>query len=115
VLRLPDPNLQFILTTDWSRLAIGAVFSQKDPHTGFDHPIAYKSRLLSSAEEICAPTGGECLALIWAIQKFRVYLDGRHFVVYTDHHALQWLNTRRHENSKLERWSLKLQEFDIEV
>jgi RNase H-like domain found in reverse transcriptase len=67
VLRLPDPNLQFILTTDWSRLAIGAVLSQKDPHTGFDHPVAYKSRLLSSAEKNYAPTEGECLALIWAI------------------------------------------------
>jgi RNase H-like domain found in reverse transcriptase len=83
VLRLPDPNLPFILTTDWSRLAIGAALSQKDPETGFDHPIAYKSRLLSWAERNYASTEAECIAVIWAIQKFRVYLDGCTWTVGT--------------------------------
>eukprot|EP00884_Botryococcus_braunii_P009958 jgi/Botrbrau1/18964/Bobra.0100s0001.1 len=58
---------------------------------------------------------GECLALFWAINKFRIYLDGKKFTVYTDHSALQWLNSKRHENSKLEMWAITLQEFDYEV
>jgi hypothetical protein len=115
ILRLPNFSLPFILTTDWSKVAIGAVLSQVDPETGFDHPISFKSRLLSSAERNYSPTEGECLALVWAIQKFRVFLDGRHFTVYTDHQALQWLDTKRHQNSKLERWALKLQEFDFTI
>ena len=57
---------------------------------------------------------GECLALFWAINKFRIYLDGKKFTVYTDHSALQWSNSKRHENSKLERWAIALQEFDYE-
>lgn len=114
VLRLPDFSREFILTTDWSKLAIGAVLSQVDPETQFDHPVAFASRLLTSAEQNYSPTEGECLALLWSIEKFRVYLDGRHFTVYTDHSPLQWLNSKRHENSKLERWSLKLQAYDLD-
>lgn len=115
VLKLPDFSRPFILTTDWSKLAIGAVLSQIDPETGFDHPVAFKSRLLTPAESNYAPTEGECLALVWAVQKFRVFLDGRHFTIYTDHQALQWLDTKRHQNSKLERWALRLQEYDFTV
>ncbi len=44
-----------------------------------------------------------------------MFLDGRHFTVYTGHQALQWLDTKRHQNSKLERWALRLQEFDFTV
>jgi hypothetical protein len=115
ILRMPRFDLIFIVTTDWSKLAIGAVLSQIDPDTNFDHPVAYASRLLTSAEQNYSPTEGECLALVWAVQKYRIYLDGRKFIVYTDHAALQWLNTRRHENSKLERWALQLQEFTYEI
>ncbi len=56
-------------------------------------------------------------ALHWSGQrfKFRPYLDGRHFTVLTDHAALQWLDTARFANCKLERWALRLQEFDFTV
>eukprot|EP00884_Botryococcus_braunii_P007052 jgi/Botrbrau1/16348/Bobra.178_1s0001.1 len=115
LLRLPNFRKPFILTTDWSKVAIGAVLSQIDEATEFDHPVAFASRLLNSAERNYAPTEGECLALVWAIEKFRHFLDGRHFIVYTDHAALQWLNTERHANSKLERWALRLQEYTFTV
>eukprot|EP00884_Botryococcus_braunii_P003186 jgi/Botrbrau1/12869/Bobra.0188s0011.1 len=115
LLRLPNFRKPFILTTDWSKVAIGAVLSQIDEATEFDHPVAFASRLLNSAERNYAPTEGECLALVWAIEKFRHFLDGRHFIVYTDHAALQWLNTKRHANSKLERWALRLQEYTFTV
>ncbi len=84
VLRLPDFGREFILTTDWSKVAIGAVLSQIDPETGFDHPVAFASRLLNDAERNYSPTEGELLALIWAVDKFRLYLDGRKFIAYTD-------------------------------
>jgi hypothetical protein len=115
ILRMPRFDLVFIVTTDWSKLAIGAVLSQVDPDTNFDHPVAYASRLLTSAEQNYSPTEGGCLALVWAVQKYRIYLDGRKFIVYADHAALQWLNTKRHENSKLERWAMQLQEFTYEI
>ena len=115
ILRLPDFTQPFVLTTDWSILAVGAVLSQIDPLTSFDHLIAFASRLFNSAERNYSSTEGEYLTLVWAVQKFRTYLDGRTFTVYTDHSALQWLNSKRHENSKLERWALRLQEYDFVI
>lgn len=46
--RLPNFSLPSILTTDWSKLPLGAVLPQIDSNIGFDHPIAFKFRLLSS-------------------------------------------------------------------
>jgi predicted transcriptional regulator len=74
VLRMPNLSLPFVLTTDWSKSAIGAVLSQIDENTKFDHPVAFASRILTPAERNYSPTEGECLALVWAIEKFRTFL-----------------------------------------
>ena len=115
VMRLPDWNRTFTLTTDWSATAVGAVLSQVDPDTGFEYPVAYASRACTPAESRYAPTEGEMLALVWGIEKFRYWLYGRQFIVQTDHAALQWLHTARFHNSKVERWALRLQEHQFEV
>lgn len=115
VLALPDWDQPFVLTTDWSRDAIGAVLAQVDPVTGDEHPIAYASRALTPAESNYAATEGECLAVKWAVEKFRYYLHGRHFTLRTDHQALKWLDSARFTNSKLERWCMALQEYDFSV
>ncbi len=117
VLAMPDfsPGHQtFRLHTDWSKTAIGAVLLQKDA-SGQEHAIAYASRILSSAERNYAPTEGECLAVVWAVKKFRHYLHGRPFEILTDHYALKWLQEARFNNSKLERWALALQEHDYKI
>jgi hypothetical protein len=119
---MPHLDRPFILTTDWSKVAVGSVLSQKQPITpeepsspDREYVVAYASRALTPAESNYAPTEGECLALVWATRKFRQFLHGQHFTVRTDHAALKWLATDRLENSKLERWALRLQEFDFEV
>lgn len=114
-LALPKWDVPFILTTDWSCGAIGVVLSQVDPDIGEEHPIAFASRALNSAERNYAPTEGECLAVKWAVEKFRYYLHGRPFTLRTDHAALQWLASGRFTNSKLELWALALQQYDFTV
>ena len=121
-LRMPVCRRPFILTTDWSKVAVGAVLSQHQPIDPDDPQseekqfvIAFASKGLTPAESNYAPTEGECLALVWATRKFRQFLHGYRFLIRTDHAALKWLATARFENSKLERWALRLQEFDFEV
>ena len=110
------------MITDRSEVAVGAVLSQHQPIDPDDPQseekqfvIAFASRGLTPAESNYAPTEGECLALVWATRKFRQFLHGYRFLIRTDHAALKWLATARFENSKLERWALRLQEFDFEV
>lgn len=73
-----------------SSIALGAVLSQ--PEEGdIDHPIAFASWKLSTAEKNYTTTKREGLAMVYALQKFRHYLLGSHFNMYTDHSALRYL------------------------
>lgn len=56
-------------------------------------------------------TEKECLAVIVAIEKFKIYVQGVHFTVYTDHASLLWLNRFEDSNSRLVRWTLRLQRY----
>ncbi|KAK6994766.1 Retrovirus-related Pol polyprotein from transposon 17.6 [Biomphalaria glabrata] len=116
VLRLPDLSKTFVLRTDASSTGIGAVLMQEgdeSPPTLF--PIAYASRKLSQAEERYATVELECLALVWAIEKFQPYLYGREFVLQTDHRPLVYLSSSKNLNSRLMRWSLLLQPYSFRV
>lgn len=109
-----DPNLPLELRTDASGVGLGAillhVFPEKEKRV-----IAYASRKLQAAEKNYGVTELECLAVVWAIDKFRIYLQGVQFKVVTDHLALQWLRTKKDLTARLMRWALKLEPYDYEV
>jgi hypothetical protein len=59
-----------------------------------DHPIYFLSRKLSQAELNYTTIEREGLAMIYALHKFRHYLLGSHFELFTDHSALKCLVNR---------------------
>lgn len=113
ILQYPDFDKPFILTTDASDFALGAVLSQGN--VGSDKPVAYASRTLSDTEIRYSTIEKELLGIVWAIKYFRPYLYGRKFTIYTDHRPLTWLMSLKDPNSKLTRWKLKLAEYDYKV
>ena len=109
-----NESLPVIIHTDASNYGIGAVCSQLKNNR--EHVISYASRVLNSAEVKYNTSEKECLALIWALSKFREYVFGRPVTVYTDHMALLSLQkTTNSKNLRLARWSLALQESDITI
>ena len=113
ILKYPDFTEPFVLTTDASNVALGAVLSQSSPPN--DHPVAYASRTLNETEQKYSTIEKELLAIVWACKYFRPYLYGRKFQIYTDHRPLVWLFNLKEPNSKLVRWRLKLEEFDYTI
>jgi transposase InsO family protein len=112
-LHLPDLNGQFIISTDASKVGLGAVLSQvKD---GVRFPIWYASRCLKPAETRYPIPELECLAVIWAIEKFRGFIEYTKFIVETDHQALSWLQRIKEPSGRLAHWFLILQHYDFEV
>lgn len=114
LLQHPDFSKPFILTTDASNFALGAVLSQGT--VGSDKPIAYASRTLNESEKNYSTIMKELLSLTWATQYFRPYLFGRRFIIYTDHRPLKWLfSLKEHQNSMFIRWRTKLQDYDFDI
>ncbi|XP_055802353.1 uncharacterized protein LOC129871465 [Solanum dulcamara] len=60
-------------------------------------------------------TEKEMLALVYAFDKFHSYLVGTKVIVFTDHAALRYLFNKKDAKSRLIRWILLLEEFDIEI
>ncbi|CAB3382250.1 Hypothetical predicted protein [Cloeon dipterum] len=114
LLRLPDFEKTFIVSTDASGHALGAVLEQE--YEDGLHPVAFASRKLKKAEANYHTTERECLGIIFAIREFDIYLKGRPFILQTDHMCLKWLlTTSQVKGGKLARWVAELFEYEYTV
>jgi transposase InsO family protein len=113
ILAHPDFSKPFLVKPDASAYGVGAVLSQV--RDGIERVVAYSSRGLNRLEKQYAATEREALAALWAVKHFRPYIYGTHFVLVTDHSSLQWLKTMKDTNSRLQRWSITMSEYDYEV
>lgn len=113
ILALPSVTGTYILDTDASGDAIGAVLSQVQD--GQERVICYGSRICSPAERNYDVTRREMLATVYFLKTYRPYLLGQHFVLRTDHAALQWLRRTPTPIGQQARWLTILEEFQFEV
>jgi hypothetical protein len=110
----PDPDLPFVLQTDASKHGAAAVLYQ-EPQEGQRRIISYASIKFNETQQRWHSNEQECYAALWAAKRYRMYLEGRPFVLRTDNKALQWLQSTKEEKSKYMRWALQLQGFNYRV
>ena len=110
VLAFPDFENEFVVYTDASKYALGAILQNAD-----GRPVHFASRALKDAETRYAIVEKELLALVFAAKIFRPYLLGRHFTIRTDHAPLKWLFSMTDPSSRLTKFRLKLEEYDFTV
>ena len=113
ILAFPCLKAPFILTTDASQFAMGAVLAQVQH--GKERAICYASRSLSKSQTKYSATRRELLAVVPFTRRFRHYLLGQIFTIVTDHSALQWLHNFKDPDGITARWLQKLAPFDYEV
>ena len=97
ILRVPDPQKQFVVITDASGEGLGGVLMQDD------QVVAYESRKLKNYEQNYAPHDLELAAIVHALQMWRHYLIGKPFELKFDHHNLKYIFTQQNLNARRRR------------
>lgn len=113
VLRIYNPELSCELHTDASSVGLGAALLQRED--GVTRPVAYFSRRTTEYESRYHSYDLETLALVEAVEHFRVYLYGTHFTVYTDCNAVRATALKKDLHPRVARWWVKLQDYDFTI
>ena len=109
VLALADFNDTFVIESDASKVWLGAVLMQQQ------RPVAFFSQALTERQKLKSVYERVMMAIVFSLQKWRHYLLGRHFVVWTDQKSLKFLLEQREINMDYQKWFSKILGFDFEI
>lgn len=109
VLTLPDFSQVFVVETDASAVAIGAVLSQGG------HPLAFFSKKMCPRLQASSTYVREMYAITEAVKKWRQYLIGRQFYIFTDQQSLKNLLAQTIQTPEQQKWAFKLQGFNFKI
>ncbi|GBG67983.1 hypothetical protein CBR_g1102 [Chara braunii] len=112
VLKLPDPDKPFVVTTNASQYGIGAVLAQQEGKKL--RPVEYMSKKMPSQKLAKSTYEKELCAIYMALTHWRHYLLGRFFYVRTDHQTLKWMRTQPVLSDALKRWIEVIEQYDFE-
>lgn len=114
VLALYNPQKETELHCDASSDGFGGILLQKQTDNKF-HPIAYFSQRTTAVESRYHSFELETLAIIYALRKFRVYLEGIPFRIITDCNSLTMTLNKKSINARIARWALELGNYDYTI
>ncbi|GBG81622.1 hypothetical protein CBR_g32614 [Chara braunii] len=112
VLKLPDLDKPFVVTTDASQYGIGAVLAQQEgPKL---RPVEYMSKKMSSQKLAKSMYEKELYLVYKALTHWRHYLLGRFFIPRTDHQTLRWMRTQSVLSDALKCWIEVIEQYDFD-
>ena len=109
ILTVLDFSKTFTIETDASNKGLGAILMQEG------RPVAFLSQTLSDRAQTKSVYERELMAIVMAVQKWRHYLLGRHFIILTDQKSLKFLTKQRVMGEEYFRWTSKLMGLDFEI
>jgi hypothetical protein len=117
---LPNYDLQWILRPDSSALAVGSVLYQLSPNPDFGksdepeflhQPLSFSSKKLSEPATNWPAIKLEAHACYFAIHSNEYFLNGKTFILETDHQNLQWI--AKSVEHMIVRWRMYMQRFNM--
>lgn len=113
LLSIYNPDLPVRLLVDASNIAVAGILEQQE-ESGW-RAVSYFGQKLNKHEKNYTVSEKECLAVILAVQKYKHFLEGRSFVIVSDHHALCSLAKTSYKVERLNRWATLLSQFDYKI
>ncbi|EEB89023.1 hypothetical protein MPER_12935 [Moniliophthora perniciosa FA553] len=116
VLVMPDISKPFLIESDASKWATGAVLRQKGTDNEW-HPCGYLSHSFNTTERNYEIYDRELLGIVRALEAWRHYLQGgpHPVTILSDHKNLEYFRSAQKLNRRQARWSLFLSEFDLHL
>lgn len=113
-LALYDHKADTELHTDACKIGVAGILMQRDKN-GLLRPVAYFSRQTTLDEQHMTAYELETLAVIASLERFRVYLIGIEFKIYTDCNSLRATFEKRDLIPRVARWWIAMQEFNFSI
>ena len=114
VLKLPDFERQFVVTTNANDAVVGAILEQ-DFGNGL-RPVAFASRKLNDAEMRYSAYEWELLGIVWALAQWKHFCRGPHAVIIQrDHAPLRHLPNQASINARIWKWINVMQGHNLEM
>jgi len=114
ILAVPNRHGHYIVYVDASYEQLGCCLQQQQSD-GEYHPIGYYSRAFIPTEKNYFATVIEALRVVWAVTYLRSYLEGAEYVMRCDHRAVLSVFTSVSPNARINRWRLRLSEYNNEI
>lgn len=111
ILAIYYPTDRMELHCEASKLRNGAVLMQRKADEQL-HPIFYFSKRTTEVESKYRSFELEALAVVYALRRFRIYLQGIKFKIITDCNALKLTLDKKDVNPRMGRWALEPENYD---
>jgi len=106
VISASDWHYNFELMCDTSNYTVGVVLGHREEK--IFRVIYYASKILNEVQANYTTTEKELLAIVYALEKFRLYLIGSKVTMFTDHTIIKYLLSKQDSKPRLIQWVLLL-------
>ncbi|CAM8987939.1 unnamed protein product [Rhodiola kirilowii] len=112
VLGAPTPGKPLILYIAAQEKSLGAMCAQETDEQK-ERPLYYLSRTLVGAELNYSPIEKICLALVFAVQKLRHYMQAHTVHVVSKADPIKYILSRPVLSGRLAKWAMLLKQYDL--